>query len=174
MEIENNVPVSILGISVSKMPLLTRYLEGEIEPDLSGGELSIVYSDGSTKTIPMVDDMESWIKDDKVYIKCLGKTAKFHIYVVRSTLKQESQKNIEISDISQSDRALYSQKHTQENTATYSLLASQKQPMANPVITNGDYKYLNAQWITKPFYSSTSSIRFVADKELEEIYEDSD
>lgn len=149
----------ILGISVSKIPSVTRYMDGETEPDLSGGELSIVYADGTTRTIPMVDDMESYIKDDRVYIKCLGKTAKFPITVVKSA----NAPKIEEVYVSPNTELSSPEPIVQQPEISVEV----KTPVAIPTHKGG--KYLDRDWVVAPFYAGTSKLRFGSDDELEEI-----
>lgn len=160
----------ILGISVSKIPFLTIYLEGETEPDLSGGELSIVYEDGSTKVIPMVDDLECYIRDDKVVVRCFGKMAKYPIQIVRQRGLSNTTSRSEntLSEMTDASRL---------TSAVVVTEAGRPEPIVGkaskrrPVVMNGKYKYVNADWVVKPYYSSTDKFRFVNDLDLEEIYE---
>lgn len=158
--------MGILGISITKAPTTTRYYEGETEADLSGGELSIVFKNGSTKTIPMVDDMESTIHDGKVIVRCFGKTAKFPVYITKaggefgksqgSTVNNQEEPFTEKSY----DRFL-AKMHTEE-----------KKKQEPQVIYHGQYPYVRAEWVFSPFYSNTEELRFVDDKELEDIFDD--
>ena len=63
-------PVTVTGIAVAELPIKTVYQVGE-SLDLTGGSVSVSYSDGTAQTVGMTADMVSGFRDDSVSAQTL-------------------------------------------------------------------------------------------------------
>lgn len=82
-------PVTVTSISVSTLPAVREYpLEGlDVLPDLTGGELTIYYSNGGSKTVSLTRYMVSGFDNSTlgtktITVTCGGKTTTFNIEIV--------------------------------------------------------------------------------------------
>ena len=78
-------------ITISRLPDKLSYLEAKERLDVSGGEVTIVYNNGYTTSVSMLNSMVSGFNNTKVgsqmlTVTCDGKTATFNVTIVAKSL----------------------------------------------------------------------------------------
>lgn len=84
---------SLVSISVSKMPTKTEYLEGKDEFSPSGGELTLTYNNGTSKTVDMKDAAFTGFDNSTPGVQTVtvsygGKTTTLKVTVIEKTLEK--------------------------------------------------------------------------------------
>lgn len=92
-------PVSLSGIEVTTPPTKTTYDQGEAL-DVSGGEITLYYSDGASEVIPITEDMVSGFDSsvagtNTITVSYGGKTATFRVIVEPSGQSDAVQVKVE-------------------------------------------------------------------------------
>lgn len=84
---------SLVSIAVSKMPAKTEYLEGKDEFSPSGGELTLTYNNGTSKTVDMKDAAFTGFDNSTPGVQTVtvsygGKTTTLKVTVIEKTLEK--------------------------------------------------------------------------------------
>lgn len=84
---------SLVSIAVSKMPTKTEYLEGKDEFSPSGGELTLTYNNGTSKTVDMKDAAFTGFDNSTPGVQTVtvsygGKTTTLKVTVIEKTLEK--------------------------------------------------------------------------------------
>lgn len=84
---------SLVSIAVSKMPAKTEYLEGKDEFSPSGGELTLTYNNGTSKTVDMKDAAFTGFDNSAPGVQTVtvsygGKTTTLKVTVTEKTLEK--------------------------------------------------------------------------------------
>ena len=89
---ENPPSVSVTKIEVSKNPNKTEYVQNTDSLDLSGGEITVTYDDGSTKKISMTDNLvkasgfnNQNIGKNTITIEYQSKTTSFDVTIIEKS-----------------------------------------------------------------------------------------
>ena len=98
---------TVAAISVATPPAKRKYLLGSVRPDLTGGALDTIYSDGTVRRIPMTNDMQAEpesldVGDTNIQVRAFGKTAVYPITILEpravKAIVQEVQKKTDYEE----------------------------------------------------------------------------
>lgn len=124
---------SLVSISVSKMPTKTEYLEGKDEFSPSGGELTLTYNNGTSKTVDMKDAAFTGFDNSTSGVQTVtvsygGKTTTLKVTVIEKTLEKielttlpSKTQYLEGKDKLQKDGGIITLYYNNGKTATVSL-----------------------------------------------------
>ena len=124
---------SLVSIAVSKMPTKTEYLEGKDEFSPSGGELTLTYNNGTSKTVDMKDAAFTGFDNSTPGVQTVtvsygGKTTTLKVTVIEKTLEKievttlpSKTQYLESKDKLQKDGGVITLYYNNGKTATVSL-----------------------------------------------------
>lgn len=124
---------SLVSIAVSKMPTKTEYLEGKDEFSPSGGELTLTYNNGTSKTVDMKDAAFTGFDNSTPGVQTVtvsygGKTTTLKVTVTEKTLEKieittlpSKTQYLEGKDKLQKDGGIITLYYNNGKTATVSL-----------------------------------------------------
>lgn len=107
IEVRGKNAGTVAAISVAIAPAKRKYLLGSVHPDLAGGVLDVIYSDGTIRQVPMTNDMEAEpesldVGDTNMIVRAFEKTAIYPVAILEPRVVKvtvlENQKKTEYEE----------------------------------------------------------------------------
>lgn len=161
-------------IQVSKLPTKTKYIQNYEKFDVSGGEVTVDFSNIKDDVIPLNSNMVKGFDNTKVGIQKLTVTYKGKSTTFDVEIKEKEPTNIEI--IKLPDKTEYIQNYDSLDVTggklqiTYNDTSKEKIDLTNEMISNFDNSKIGTQTLNVTYKGVTTKYNVVVNpKEIEEI-----